>query len=243
MEFDSAIKPVPVVTEEVTQTIEELIRTRIREGLWDDRVAGGGLALAAAVQVGKAVSTLRPERGLADQYADEYKRQAAQARQREAAQDAPMPQLSAEKLAAETDEEKAVRAMFRDLCAQLDSFTNTSYIAPPAMAGDGDAEDDGGVTVLADANGKKSISALSVEEASLTRATGASRRAPEEVYMPGGNARNQRRKRKRAADAVAGKGDGVEGRGRQRKTGGRSAEHTNFASSAQVFKSMQQARE
>jgi len=122
LEVEHASKPVPVITEEVTQTLEDMIRQRILDNLFDD------------VERKIDINTLKPKydpnkqfelfeeqkkQSLSEVYENEYLRQTAGDHQSE-------KELELEKRHQEIDE------LFKKLCQNLDALSNWHYAPKPA---------------------------------------------------------------------------------------------------------------
>jgi len=122
LEVEHASKPVPVITEEVTQTLEDMIRQRILDNLFDD------------VERKIDINTLKPKydpnkqfelfeeqkkQSLSEVYENEYLRQTAGEHQSE-------KELELEKRHQEIDE------LFKKLCQNLDALSNWHYAPKPA---------------------------------------------------------------------------------------------------------------
>lgn len=79
MQFDRTAKPVPVITEEVTETLEELIKRRIRDGVFDDVPKRLVTDVSRFQKQQKAeVSQEKSAKLLAELYEDEYTGQTAE---------------------------------------------------------------------------------------------------------------------------------------------------------------------
>ncbi|KAL6075706.1 Small ribosomal subunit assembling AARP2 protein [Balamuthia mandrillaris] len=154
LEFEGATKLKPVITEEVTQTIEEVIKQRILEESWDDVVR----------QVEPEQKERRPTveldfeksgKGLAEEYEEEWRRQTQEQKQ---------TMMEEETL---TPGQLEIQRLFKSLCFKLDSLSNFHYTPKPPV------ED---LTV------KPNLPAINMEEIIPIGVSDASLLAPEEVY-------------------------------------------------------------
>lgn len=196
LEFEHIGKVVPVVTEEMTATLEARIKKRILDGDFDDVVRRRAFDPAAYLPSRLLdIAGTRSDKSLADLYADEYSAE----RQR----------LEGTDIVHEVDaklerEHGAITRMFDDVCAKLDALSNAHFTPkPPATEI---------VTVT-------NVPAISMESALPTTfaasSGGGGTLAPEEVHraqqgaLPAGRteltpaerqAERQRRRKKRAAD-------------------------------------------
>ncbi|CAI0547354.1 unnamed protein product [Linum tenue] len=74
LDFEHNVRPVPVITEEVTQSLEEIIKKRIIEGQFDDIKKAPGLPSKAPREL-KTVDENKSNKGLAEVYEEEYVQQ------------------------------------------------------------------------------------------------------------------------------------------------------------------------
>ncbi|PRW59087.1 U3 small nucleolar ribonucleo MPP10-like isoform X1 [Chlorella sorokiniana] len=180
LDFETTVKPPPQPTEEMTRSLDDLIKGRITEGNFDDVVR----LVAPPPEVKKATIELddsKPQQGLGELYEAEYTRAVAGA-------------------ADDKDEEvrQAARAQFSALCAKLDALSHLHFTPRPVIEE---------VTVKVD------VPAIMMEEAAPQFVSGASMRAPEEVFASeaGGAPRAEEemeredRKRRRAQRKRSGK--------------------------------------
>lgn len=117
LDFERTAKPVPVITREVTESLEEMIRRRIKEGQFDD------LARRIITDVTNfkpsssfQVSEEKSSKSLAEMYEDDYK----------GAED---NQVS-EELQKAHDE---VKDLFSSICYKLDALSSAHFIPKPAQ--------------------------------------------------------------------------------------------------------------
>ena len=163
LEFDHVQAPPPVVSEEMTAKLEDIIKARIAEQRFDDveRVEPG----LDSDRRRKALPELddsKSKKGLGDLYADDY------VRAREAAE--------GKTAATEEKEDPLVvqaRSLFRALTSKLDALSHFHFAPKPVMEE---------MSIKVDAP------ALQIEEVAPAMASEASRKAPEEVFAGGGGA-------------------------------------------------------
>lgn len=122
MEFDYAAKPVPIVSEETTQTLEGIITSRIIEESWDDVERKLAPAELAARMNGKKprshISDEKSKKSLADEYEDDFKKQT-------------QSDISADPTDTRSDalkkEHAEIEGLFRDVCTKLDALSNWHF--------------------------------------------------------------------------------------------------------------------
>ncbi|EFN57436.1 hypothetical protein CHLNCDRAFT_142905 [Chlorella variabilis] len=149
LDFETTVKPPPQPTEEMTRTLDELIKARIAEGRFDDVVR----VAAAPLETKRTTVELddkKPQQGLGELYEQEYMQ-------------------AATGFADDKDDEvrQAARAQFSALCAKLDALSHLHFTPRPVIEE---------VTVKVD------VPAIMMEEAAPQFLSGASMRAPEEVF-------------------------------------------------------------
>ncbi|CAG8639290.1 6867_t:CDS:10 [Ambispora gerdemannii] len=156
LEFDHAVKPIPVITEVVTEKLEDLIKQRILDGTFDDVER-------------KTVFTMRPflpsslieldheksKKSLAEIYEGEY-----------------VKQTNPDEYVNEKDEKlklehQEIENMFRTLCHKLDALSNFHYT--PKMP-------------KPEINVISNVPAITMEEVIPVNVNDASLLAPEEVF-------------------------------------------------------------
>ena len=157
LEFDVGAKPVPVITEQVTSSLEALIKQRICDDLFDDverRYAPNELVKKERELV--ELDDAKPQQSLAQVYETEY-----QAQQ-------PGHDSSAKQEQEVTKEHLECESLFKLLCSQLDELTSFNYVPS---------------TVVADLVVKpREIASISTEEAVPVSMTEESLLAPHEIY-------------------------------------------------------------
>ncbi len=168
LDFEHIGKPVPVITQEVTENIEALVKRRILEQTFDEVRRRYGTS-------GDDERTRRGLRGLDVEIDDQQAKKGLAAVYEEEHQQAANPETyvsqSDEKLRAE---EREVEQLWLEVSAKLDALSNWHYKPRPAAPQ---------MTVVAD------VATVAMEDAQPATAQGvsggASMLAPQEVYKPG----------------------------------------------------------
>ncbi|KAH8839864.1 hypothetical protein MCOR02_003261 [Pyricularia oryzae] len=164
LEFEHVGKPIPVITEEVSESIEEMIKRRIIAQEFDEVIRRlPGSDLPANTRRGLVeVDDTKAKQGLAEIYEEEYVKNANP--------DTYVSQ-SDEKL---RKEEKEIEQMWKEVSAKLDALSSWHYKPKPAAPS---------LTVVSD------VATVAMEDAQPTTAQGvnggASMMAPQEVYKAG----------------------------------------------------------
>lgn len=162
IEFERAGKPVPVITQEVSNDIEALIKRRILAREFDEvRKRRPDEVLAASTRRGRfELDDTKASKGLAEEYEEEHLKRT----------DPNYVDVKDEKL---RKEHKEIEALWKDVCAKLDSLSSWHYRPKPAAAS---------LEIRTDAP------TISVEDARPSAGGdigAASQLAPQEVYRPG----------------------------------------------------------
>ncbi|UNI15649.1 U3 snoRNP protein [Purpureocillium takamizusanense] len=171
LDFEHVGKPVPVITPEVSEGIEELIKRRILAQEFDEvlRRRPDAESVPQGTRRGALaeIDDSRPEKGLAEVYEEEHIKKTDP--------DAYVSK-SDEKL---QREEKEIEAMWRDVSSRLDALSSWHYRPKPAAPA---------ISVVAD------VATIAMEDAQPATAQAvageSSRMAPQEVYKPGAAAAN-----------------------------------------------------
>ncbi|ETR99006.1 Mpp10 protein, partial [Trichoderma reesei RUT C-30] len=166
LDFEHVGKPVPVITPEVTEGIEDMIKRRILAQEFDEvlRRRPDAEAVPSGTRRGmvEQLDDSKPSKGLAEVYEEEHVKKANP--------DAYVSQ-SDEKL---QREEREIEALWKDVSARLDALSSWNYRPKPAAPS---------VSVVAD------VAAVAMEDAQPTTASAISgeqsRMAPQEVYKAG----------------------------------------------------------
>ncbi|KAK3937894.1 Mpp10 protein-domain-containing protein [Diplogelasinospora grovesii] len=165
LDFEHAGKPVPVITEEVSESIEALIKRRILAHEFDEVLRRRPDTLGDPNGARRGLVDVQDKKGdksLAELYEEEHVKKAN-----------PDAYMSAadEKLKRDEDE---IKAMWKDISAKLDALSSWHYKPKPAAPT---------LTVVAD------VATVAMEDAQPTTAQGVaggeSMIAPQEVYAPG----------------------------------------------------------
>ncbi|KAI9505982.1 U3 small nucleolar ribonucleoprotein complex, subunit Mpp10 [Coemansia spiralis] len=156
LDFDYVQKPVPVVTQEATQTLEDVIKRRILNEEWDDverkkDIQSKPFRPSAFIELNDKAS----KKSLAEEYEEQYLAQKSG------------DQFVPEKDAKLTDAHKAIDSQMRNLFTQLDALSHFHFAPKPATA---------------DIEIRTNAPALQMEEKLPVHVSQAEQLAPEEVY-------------------------------------------------------------
>ncbi|KAL1627652.1 U3 snoRNP protein [Neofusicoccum ribis] len=162
LDFERAGKPVPVITAEVSEDIESLIKRRIIAREFDEVIKRRPDDLATGpVRRGRfELEDTKAQRGLAEEYEEEHLRKT----------DPNYVDVKDEKL---KKEHREIEALWRDVSAKLDALSSWHYKPKPAASN---------LEIRTDA------AAITMEDARPTAGGdigNASMLAPQEVYAPG----------------------------------------------------------
>ncbi|KAJ2743921.1 U3 snoRNP protein [Coemansia sp. BCRC 34301] len=156
LEFDHVQKPVPIVTQEATQTLEDVIKRRILNEEWDD-VERKKDVQAKPFRPSEFIelNDKAPKKSLAEEYEADY-----------------LAQKAGDDFVAEDDAKLAIThreidVQFRNLFAQLDALSHFHFTPKPATA---------------DIEIRTSAPALQMEEKLPVNVSHAEQLAPEEIY-------------------------------------------------------------
>ncbi|EFJ14852.1 hypothetical protein SELMODRAFT_423082 [Selaginella moellendorffii] len=117
LDFEHNARPAPIITEEVTTSLEDLIRRRIIDGLFDDverKQKLPDVPLAQKMEIDESKST----KGLGELYEEEYMQSAGLAS---------APETEADKLKQEA------RDVFKRLCIKLDALAHFHFAPKPVI--------------------------------------------------------------------------------------------------------------
>lgn len=172
LDFERAGKPVPVITAEVSESIEELIKRRILAHDFQDiaRRRPDDLATGQDGKRGRLAFELddtKSKQGLAEQYEEEHLRRT----------DPNFVDVQDEKLA---KEQKEIDGLWRDVCAKLDSLSSWHF-RPKQPAAQLDIRVDAPTITMEDARPNAGGDVA-----------GASQLAPQEIYKAGEGAEGTR---------------------------------------------------
>ncbi|KAJ1769961.1 U3 snoRNP protein [Coemansia sp. RSA 1813] len=156
LEFDYVQKPVPVVTQEATQTIEDMIKRRILNEEWDDVERKKDIQVKPFRPSGFIeLNDKASKKSLAEEYEDQY-----------------MAQKSGDQFVPEKDVKlaelhKDIKGQMHSLFTQLDALSHFHYAPKPATV---------------DIEIRTNAPALTMEEKLPVNVSHAEQFAPEEVY-------------------------------------------------------------
>ncbi|KAI5359754.1 Putative U3 small nucleolar ribonucleoprotein complex, subunit Mpp10 [Septoria linicola] len=164
LDFERAGKPVPVITAEISEDIESLIKRRILAFDFQDIIKRRPDDLATGNgKRGKLdfeLEDTKSKKGLAEEYEEEYSRRT----------DPNFVDVKDEKLA---KEQKEIEALWKEVCGQLDSLASWNF-RPKAAAPQMDIRVDAPAITMEDAR-----------PSAGGEIAGASQLAPQEVYKGG----------------------------------------------------------
>ncbi|KAJ3375166.1 u3 small nucleolar ribonucleoprotein MPP10 [Allomyces arbusculus] len=153
LEFDTVKKPVPIVSEEFTSTLEDLIKERIIKREFDD-VERKLVVQAPIYRPREEISDEKSKQSLAELYENEYMQQVTQSK-------------SSKVVEALNEQHAEIDKMEKDLFYKLDALSNFYFTPKPVAAA---------AVVSSD------VPAIAVEEVIPAHVSDAAMRAPEEVY-------------------------------------------------------------
>jgi U3 small nucleolar RNA-associated protein MPP10 len=198
VEYDHATRPAPVITDEHTQTLEDLIRVRVRDAAYDDVVRRTEADVEADKRKKKELPELNHEKSklsLAELYAADYVAEREQAAQARLGDDGIDPE-ALEKVGDELDDQrKEIRQLFEQLCARLDALSH--YRARPRLYTDDEA--------VAGSKTASNVAAARLEHALPVALSQGDTLAPEERYAV----------KRRVASDVVDRAPGAERRARK----------------------------
>lgn len=119
LDFERTSRPVPIVTEEVTQTLEDMIRARIAEARFDTVLRKIPESAHKFIENSFELDESKPTQSLAEVYENEFQKQKNPG-EHKTAKDI--------KLASE---HKEIEDLFRDICYNLDSLSSWHYTPKP----------------------------------------------------------------------------------------------------------------
>ncbi|CAG8475606.1 4437_t:CDS:10 [Dentiscutata heterogama] len=154
LKFDHIVKPVPIITEEVTMKLEDMIKQRILDETFDDveRKQDPNFRPFLPSKVVE-LSNEQSKKSLAEIYEENYVKQTSD-----------IPDEKDESLKKEHQE---IDNMFKELCHKLDALSNFHYTPKPPRPE---------ITVIAD------VPAIAMEEVIPVHVSDGTLLAPEEVY-------------------------------------------------------------
>ncbi|KAK4427124.1 U3 small nucleolar ribonucleoprotein MPP10 [Sesamum alatum] len=117
LDFEHNVRPAPVITEEVTASLEELIQKRVIEGRFDD-VQKPPTLLNKAPREKKELDENKSKKGLAELYEDEYAQKTG---------------LVSTALSFSDEQKKEASMLFKKLCVKLDALSHFHFTPKPVI--------------------------------------------------------------------------------------------------------------
>ncbi|XP_006663801.1 U3 small nucleolar ribonucleoprotein protein MPP10 [Oryza brachyantha] len=117
LDFEHNVRPAPVITEEVTASLEEMIKKRIIEGHFDDVEKPPPLP-SKAPKEHKELDESKSKKGLAELYEDDYAQKAG---------------LAAAPLSISDELKKEANALFKRICLKLDALSHFHFAPKPVI--------------------------------------------------------------------------------------------------------------
>lgn len=117
LDFEHNVRPAPVITEEVTASLEEMIKKRIAESHFDD-VEKPSLLPSKAPKEHKELDETKSKKGLAELYEDDYAQKAGIA---------PAPLSISDELKEEAN------TLFKRICLKLDALSHFHFAPKPVI--------------------------------------------------------------------------------------------------------------
>ncbi|KAL6641936.1 hypothetical protein ACP70R_020117 [Stipagrostis hirtigluma subsp. patula] len=117
LDFEHNVRPAPVITEEVTASLEEMIKKRIAEGHFDD-VEKPSLLPSKAPKEHKELDESKSKKGLAELYEEDYAQKTGLA---------PAPLSISDEL------KKEANTLFKRICLKLDALSHFHFAPKPVI--------------------------------------------------------------------------------------------------------------
>lgn len=117
LDFQHNVRPAPVITEEFTASLEEMIKKRIIEGQFDDVEKVASLPSKAPREL-KELDENKSKKGLADVYEEEYVQKTNPA---------------AAPLTFSDEQKKEASVLFKRLCLKLDALSHFHFTPKPVI--------------------------------------------------------------------------------------------------------------
>ncbi|TVU50780.1 hypothetical protein EJB05_02170, partial [Eragrostis curvula] len=117
LDFEHNVRPAPVITEEVTASLEDMIKKRIAEGHFDD-VEKPSLLQTKAPKEHKELDESKSKKGLAELYEEDYARKTGLA---------PAPLSISDEL------KKVANSLFKRICLKLDALSHFHFAPKPII--------------------------------------------------------------------------------------------------------------
>ncbi|TVT99497.1 hypothetical protein EJB05_55166 [Eragrostis curvula] len=117
LDFEHNVRPAPVITEEITASLEDMIKKRIAEGHFDD-VEKPSLLPTKAPKERKELDESKSKKGLAELYEEDYAQQTGLA---------PAPLSISDEL------KKEANTLFKKICLKLDALSHFHFAPKPVI--------------------------------------------------------------------------------------------------------------
>ncbi|XP_019197043.1 PREDICTED: U3 small nucleolar ribonucleoprotein protein MPP10-like isoform X2 [Ipomoea nil] len=117
LDFEHNVRPAPVITEEVTLSLEELIRKRVLEEQFDDVQKPPSLPSRAPREI-KEVDDNKSKKGLAEVYEEEYVQKTG---------------LVSTAMTFSDEQKKEATMLFKKLCLKLDALSHFHFTPKPVI--------------------------------------------------------------------------------------------------------------
>ncbi|KAL9337917.1 hypothetical protein Peur_069686 [Populus x canadensis] len=117
LDFEHNMRPAPVITEEVTATLEDMIKSRIIEGRFDDIRKAPSVHSKTPREL-KELDENKSKKGLADVYEEEYVQKTNPA---------------AAPLSFSDEQKKEASVLFKKLCLKLDALSHFHFAPKPVI--------------------------------------------------------------------------------------------------------------
>ncbi|XP_047048189.1 U3 small nucleolar ribonucleoprotein protein MPP10-like [Lolium rigidum] len=117
LDFEHNVRPAPVITEEVTASLEEMIKKRIAEDNFDD-VEMPSILSSKAPKKQKEMDENKSTKGLAELYADDYAQKAG---------------LAPATLSISDEQKKEANDLFKRICLKLDALSHFHFAPKPVI--------------------------------------------------------------------------------------------------------------
>ncbi|KAF9623398.1 hypothetical protein IFM89_001944 [Coptis chinensis] len=117
LDFEHNVRPLPVITEEVTASLEDLIKERILEGRFDDAERAASLPSKRLKEL-KEMDENKSKKGLAEIYEEEYVHQTG---------------LGTAPLSSSDQLKKEAQLLFDKLCLKLDGLSHSHFRPKPVI--------------------------------------------------------------------------------------------------------------
>uniref|UniRef100_A0A6V7QU37 U3 small nucleolar ribonucleoprotein protein MPP10 n=1 Tax=Ananas comosus var. bracteatus TaxID=296719 RepID=A0A6V7QU37_ANACO len=117
LDFEHRMRPAPVITEEVTASLEEMIKKRIIENLFDD-VQRAPVLPYKAPKEHKELDENKSKKGLAEIYEEEYAQKTG---------------LASAPLSVSDEQKREASALFKNICLKLDALSHFHFAPKPVI--------------------------------------------------------------------------------------------------------------